>query len=178
MMIITNDLIILIIIYVLIFLLIIKLENMAQIDLNLGAAFDDPSADSIRAGGQTIQANFTDLYDTVIVAATDRITALEALNSNLEITKIISLGAWDMDVTAQQVVAWALPTGALLTSLEAIIRGDVTANTFVPITKSGDIYYFDGSFYVNRTGAGYFDNTDYDRVDRSRGYISVKYIVI
>ena len=56
---------------------------MAKQSINVGTAANDKKGDSLRAAFQKVNANFTELYEAVGLAATGQDTALTFLGSTL-----------------------------------------------------------------------------------------------
>lgn len=150
---------------------------MAQIDLNTGSSFDDPTADEVKTAFDSCQSNFDELYDYN-----------DTYNPNSIKRAYVSIGAWDMDTDSSKSVAWTLPGGSILLGFQAFIYPDANETiTVYPIDYmnnvegdyivNGGINWSNNSFALwRRGGSGYlFDAPEFNATNQTRGYILVEY---
>lgn len=67
---------------------------MAQQTVNIGTAANDGSGDSLRAGGNKINANFTELYNTLINNPALLMPLVAAALDTLPTTEPATAGQW------------------------------------------------------------------------------------
>jgi len=104
--------------------------------------------------------------------------ALMALMGGVK-TKIIEIGAWDMDATATKLVAHGLDVGpgfVNIQSVSAIIRNDNSSTTTEFSGNSIDYIRLNTTAVdMGRTASGIFDSTGYDDIGINRGFIVIRY---
>lgn len=145
---------------------------MAKQTINIGSAYDDPSADKIRDGFDKVNDNFTENYDAIAVIQSQIGTIIKEL---------VEIGAWDMQGTANKTISWSLPSGKRITSINATIYAD-TGSSALPINYNDSVYVVSGNCFYNGTGfrcdrisAGIFNSSSFNDAVINRGVISVEY---
>jgi len=132
--------------------------------------------------GGTLDYNGLHIWD--VFTKKMRISGTERLGENSMPTlvrKIIDIGDWNMDSDQTKAVAHGLSASAIR-SITATIRKDAAASPFnyyqidfhdgatthggVGATTSTDIQ-------LKRTGAGFFDSTDFNSTSYNRGWITI-----
>jgi len=148
-----------------------KLLRMAQIDLNTGASYNDPTADPIKTSFDNCQSNFDELY--AAVAALQPVV----ISTYVEITD------WNMTTTFIKTVNWSKPSGAVILSMQVTIISDSSqyydfGNWQEGGAGSTSIYYNGtNQFSLASKDGGLFDSTLFDAATGTRGYIKIDYFI-
>jgi hypothetical protein len=136
---------------------------MAQIDLNTGASYNDPAADPVKDSFDNIQSNFDELYAAVATTSFD----------------LVPIGTWDMDTDANTSVVYAIPALKRIVGISAVIYSDdglvvqpIDFENLTTFKSQGNVYYEDGSIYLERLTGGGFDDAAFNG-SSNRGYIKV-----
>jgi hypothetical protein len=134
---------------------------MAKQTIDVGTAYDDPSADKQRDANVKINANFTELY-------------------LFDFTYAKQIGAWNMSSTGStsKQVAYEAPSGYVVAGVYACIIGDdgvlYTHNVGVDVEAVAVQYdYDDGIFTIFTSSAGFFYGTNFNDSEINRGYLII-----
>lgn len=98
--------------------------------------------------------------------------------------KIVNIGDWDMDGTANVGVAHGLADFKQIRAVQVTIRDDADAvysnaeyyNTVTLQPNGGVTNWTTTNVYIYRLAAGAFDNTSYDATSFNRGFITIWYV--
>lgn len=90
-------------------------------------------------------------------------------------TKRLDLGSWNMDTTAQQVIAHGLTLGDIRTMKATIVIDGSTA--IYDFSYSGGIGANTTNIFLDRTAAGLFDSGNFDSTTApaNRGWVTIQY---
>jgi hypothetical protein len=101
-----------------------------------------------------------------------------------ELTKIIQIGDWDMDVNDQVSVAHGLTDFKKIRSISAMIRNNADTIYYEFITTDSSISANRSLITANSTNinlaradAGFFDNSVFSGGSFNRGWITIKYVI-
>ena len=139
----------------------------------------------------TAELNYNDVTTLGTAEASKSVTVsasgatTEVANLNAEATgglrvKVVDIGDWNMDSTANVSVALGVTYGNIR-SASVVIRSDSGGNAFNLDTPSSTYEggYFNlqsnGNINIYRISAGYFDGTSYDSTSYNRGWITIWY---
>lgn len=136
---------------------------MAQQIINIGSAYNDPSADKQREAWDKANDNFTELYTKKYA--------------------YFSIGTWNMDTTASVPVTWTgYAAGMKVININAVIfsdSGEPFGCSIFHLGGGGVLIQDDGYgvkiFTLTRAESGFFDSAGYDG-SANRGYVFVEYI--
>ena len=110
-------------------------------------------------------------------------TVLHVDGSTIVRRKIIDIGDWDMDGTANLSVAHAIGDFKKIRSVQAFVRND-TDTIYYPLntlnfgtgTAEGGVNYWDSTIVrLGRITGGLFDSADFNATSYNRGYIVIEY---
>lgn len=92
-------------------------------------------------------------------------------------TKIIEIGAWDMQGTASISVAHGITDFLKIREVSVMIIND-SVSTLAPIifNNSGSYQFGGTTIDLNRAGGGSFDNTGFNDASMNRGYIVIRHV--
>ncbi|MCK5605893.1 hypothetical protein KAR91_28610 [Candidatus Pacearchaeota archaeon] len=155
-----------------------RTDNTADTINFLTTNFRHNGADIPTADSATTFSNKT-FSDAIIADG-----GIQTDGSNTLKTKIIDIGDWDMDATANVNIAHGL-TYANIRSVQTIVRDD--ADLIKSVLTSGLIDtaaevqgYSDQitptNVKLNRKTGGFYDNVSYDSTSYNRGWITITYI--
>lgn len=139
-----------------------------------GSGYNITTGDVTRTGAQTL-TNKTLTDPTITSGATD---AKLILNH-----KIVDIGPWDMDTTANLNVAHGLTLADIRRVTVMIIEDGglayhdfMATNTSETATANHRIEVDSTNVALSRPVAGFFDSTDFNNAVANRGYIVIDYI--
>jgi len=110
-------------------------------------------------------------------------TVLHVDGSTIVRRKIVDIGDWDMDGTANLSVAHTIGDFKKIRSVQAFVRND-TDTQYYPLntlnfytgTAEGGVNYWDTSIVrLGRITGGDFDSADFNATSYNRGYIVIEY---
>ena len=147
------------------------------VDTNPVGATDyiDEGDDHIRNIKTAIQGSFPNLG---AAAVTKTAAEINDIPTTLLNQKVIEIGDWNMDSTANVLVAHGVSWDKIR-SISGIIRND--ADTFrypldYSITAPAGRCLLDSTYLrIARTPSGTFDSTDFDSTGYNRGWITIQY---
>jgi hypothetical protein len=95
-------------------------------------------------------------------------------------TKVIEIGAWDMDATAQVIIASGITDATKIRSIQTIIYNDAQTtayplNSDLIVSSIYQQFWQGNNIYLARVAAGLFDHPDYNDTSINRGYITIQY---
>ena len=144
-----------------------------------GTVIADTISEKTSAAGVTIDSCL--IKDGGVAAVSD--------GTNIIKTKIINIGTWDMDTTANVSVAHGV-TLSKIREVSVLIRnnadterhplGGTCYSSSATFTQGGSFYVTSTNIVMARiTATSQFDNTNYDTMgdDGNRGWITITYIV-
>ena len=150
-----------------------------------GMTLTSPVLNAPDINGGTIDAitSLTVANNVDIGAHTFGCEGIQTDGTNTLITKVIDIGDWNMDSTAQKTVTHGV-TLANVRKIEGVIRSD-SGLSLAPITPAFAalgtldciIRTMDGTdITLERMNAGNFDNANYDDTPYNRGWLIVTYV--
>lgn len=151
----------------------IKLANNAY-----AIAFDAAGTGTV----SLIKANASDQVELGAVTVTPGLV-INSIAQGKDVTaaihrKIVNIGDWNMDSTANVDVAHGLTLSKIrMVSIMIIRDTDAVLFPFPLGTSTGDYFFVDGTNVgLYRSANGTFDNSNFDATGANRGYIVLEYV--
>ena len=92
-------------------------------------------------------------------------------------TKIIEIGAWDMDASATPgAILHGIASIDDIRSVDAFIINDNNTERYQFAPGAVSLFATSTDIVLNRENAGFFDSTDFNNAVMNRGYVIVKYV--